>query len=155
MNKVNLRKTLNVFLEMNDSDDIPMCSEIKALGFKAYDAERIVAFLPIAFCRVALSHKFDIEFADVYRIKNSDDEFSFQNEPVYKAAIELGSHIYHHEEDLAESFNTIAMRSSEFNVVNQALNNGTDIAGAKLSAPLYFGYKTLGKKQSVLSKLFS
>ena len=155
MNLDNLRKILPIFLKMKDSDDIPVCNEIEAQGFKAYDAERVTAFLPSAFCRIALSHKFDIQFPDTYKVQHLDDEFSFRDEPIYKAAIELGSHIYHHEQDLAESFNAIVMRSSEFNVVNQAMNSGTDISGANLSAPLYFGYKTLGKKQSVFSKFFS
>lgn len=155
MNRDKLKEVIPIFLEMKDSDDIAICNEIVAHGYKTEEAERISAFLPSAFCRIALGHKFDVEFPDTYKVQNQDGEFSYKEESIYKAAIELASHIYHNEPDLAEIFNSIVMRSSEFNVVNQALNEGAELSGAKLSAVVYFGYKTLGKKRGVFSKFFS
>ena len=63
MNQNKLKGIISIFLEMEDSDDIALCKEIAALGFKVAEAERVSAFLPSAFCRIALSHKFDVDFS--------------------------------------------------------------------------------------------
>jgi len=154
MNIDNLRRILHVFLEMQDSENNEVIKELKTYGFNTYDAERLVAFLPIAFCRVALKHRLNINFPREYEVANLGDKFKFNDESVYKAAVELGSHIYNHEQNLAESFNAISLRSSEGHAVCKAVESGVDLSVAQIATPSFFGYKTLGKTQSLLSKFF-
>ncbi|WP_308364879.1 MULTISPECIES: hypothetical protein [unclassified Microbulbifer] len=150
-----IKEVLPVFLEMKESDDIEISEALKDQGLKLEDAERVSAFIPSAFCRIALSHKFNLGFPDTYCIEGKEDEFSYKEEPIYKLGIEMASEIYHNEPELAEVFNCIVTRSSEFNSVNNALNAGADIEGANYSPTNYSGYKTLGKKRGLFSKVFS
>ncbi|MCM0148647.1 hypothetical protein KCN56_08740 [Photobacterium galatheae] len=150
-----IKEVLPVFLEMKASDDMAISDALKAHGFKIEDAERISAFLPSAFGRIALSHKFNLGFPDTYRVNGKEDEYSYKEEPIYKLGIEMASEVYHNEPELAEVFNSIVTRSSEFNAINNALNDGFDIEGGNFSPTNYSGYKTLGKKRGLFSKIFN
>ncbi|AXN34771.1 hypothetical protein [Vibrio coralliilyticus] len=155
INREQIKEVLPVFLEMKESDDIEISEVLKAQGLKLEDAERVSAFFPSAFCRIALSHTFNLGFSDTYCIEGKEGEFSFQEEPIYKLGIEMASEIYHNEPQLAEVFNCIVARSSEFNTVNNALNAGADIEGANFSPTNYSGYKTLGNKCGLFSQVVS
>jgi hypothetical protein len=150
-----IKDVLSVFLELRESDDSAISDKLKSQGLSLQDAERVSAFLPSAFCRIALSHKFDLGFPDSYKVEGQEGEYLYKDEPIYKLGIEIASDIYHNEPELGEIFNSIVTRSAEFNTVNNALNDGADIAGANLSATNYFGYKTLGKKRGIFSRVFS
>lgn len=150
-----IKGVLAVFLELIESDDSTISHKLVSQGLSLEDAERVSAFFPSAFCRIALSHKFDLGFPNSYKVEGHKGEFPYKNEPIYKLGIEIASDIYHNEPELGEIFNSIVTRSAEFNTVNNALNDGADITGAKLSATNYFGYKTLGKKRGIFSRIFS
>ena len=155
IDQAKLREVIPVFLEKKDLDDIEISQAIETMGVSLSDAERISAFLPSGFCCIALSHKFDLGFPDSYMVHDQKEDFYYKDEPIYKMGIELAAEIYHNEPELGEVFNSIVTRSAEFNVINQALNEGAEIAGAALSPTSYFGYKTLGKKRGIFSKVFS
>ncbi|QSP94016.1 hypothetical protein LPB19_12540 [Marinobacter salinisoli] len=146
---------LPVFLELREKDDSAISVDLEQRGLSRDDAERVLAFLPSAFCRIALSHKFDLSFPDTYKVEGLEGEFPYRDEPIYKLGIEIASQIYHGEPGLSEVFNSIVTRSAEFNTVNSALNEGAELAGASLSPTNYFGYKTLGKKRGRFSRFFS
>lgn len=150
-----IREILPIFLELKGQEDSAISERLERQGLSLGEAERISAFFPSAFCRIALSHKFDLNFPDSYEVEGQEDKFSYKDEPIYKLGIEIASDIYHNEPELAEVFNSIVTRSAEFNSVNKALNDGAEIAGASLSVINYFGYKTIGKKRGLFSRLFS
>lgn len=139
-----IKELLYLFVELKDMDDTGIARALNDAGLELEYAERVSAFFPSAFCRIAICHKYQIDFPDTYRVEWSDSEFEYKNEEVYKLAIELGATIYHNEPELAEIFNSIVTRSAEYNTVSRALAAGSDINGAKLSPTLYFGYDTLG-----------
>ena len=141
MDRKKFKEITAVFLEMEESNDIEISDEIEKRGFSKEDAERISAFFPSAFCRVAFSHDFDLHFPNEYKVQGRDGEFSYKNERIYKLAIELASDMYHNDAQSAEIFKSIVSLSAECNVVNKALNGNAEIAGAKISAVVYFGYK--------------
>ncbi|WP_076589219.1 hypothetical protein [Vibrio ostreicida] len=155
MNREKLKEIVPIFLKMKDSDDFEISKAIEKLGLSVEDSERISAFIPSAFCRIALSHHIDVEFPNSYKVEGLEGEYSYNDEPIYILGIELASVIYHNEPELAEVFNSIVTRSAECNVINNALNEGAELAGASLSATNYFGYDTLGKKHGALSEAIS
>lgn len=150
-----IKEVLPVFLEMRERDDSAIIEKLTSQGLSLEDAERISAFLPSSFCRIALSYKFNLSFSDSYKVEGQEGEFPYKNEPIYKMGIKIASDIYHNEPEFGEVFNSIVTRSAEFNAVNSALNEGADLAGTNLSATNYFGYKTLGKKRGLFSRLLS
>ncbi|TLX45067.1 hypothetical protein C1E24_20925 [Pseudoalteromonas phenolica] len=155
INREKIKSVLSVFLELKKQNDSDISDRLESQGLSIFEAERVSAFLPSAFCRIALSHKFDLGFPDTYKVQGVEGEFPYKEEPIYKLAIDIASEIYHNEPELSEVFNSIVTRSAEFNTINKALNEGAEIAGACLSATNYFGYKTLGKKRGLFSKVFS
>ena len=150
-----IKNVLSVFLELKDQNDSDISDRLVSQGLSLFEAERVSAFLPSAFCRIALSHKFDLCFPDTYKVQSVEGEFPYKAEPIYKLAIDIASDIYHNEHELSEVFNSIVTRSAEFNTINNALNEGAEITGASLSVTTYFGYRTLGKKRGLFSKVFS
>ncbi|WP_339386762.1 hypothetical protein [Vibrio caribbeanicus] len=149
-----IKEVLPVFLQLREQNDLFISNRLEHQGLRLDEAERVSAFLPSAFCRIALSHKFDLGFPDSYKVEGQNGDFSYKDEPIYKLGIEIASDIYHNEPELGEVFNSIVTRSAEFKAVNNALNKGAEIAGASLSATHYFGYKTLGKKRGLFSRVF-
>lgn len=150
-----VKNILPVFLELRDQSDSDISDRLESQGLSLSEAERVSAFLPSAFCRIALSHKFDLGFPDTYKVQGVEGEFPYKAEPIYKLAIDIASDIYHNEPELSEVFNSIATRSAEFITINKALNEGAEITGASLSATSYFGYRTLGKKRGLFTKISS
>lgn len=155
IDKYKLKEALPIFLKLRELDDSTLSKAIEECGYAKETAERIAAFLPSAFCCVALRHHFDIRFPESFTIQGSKKEFFYKEEPIYKLGIELASEIYHHQPELSEVFNSIVARSAECNAINKALNAGAEVSGSSLSPTNYFGYETLGKKRGILSKLFS
>ncbi|SFD75485.1 hypothetical protein [Pseudoalteromonas denitrificans] len=155
INSQMLENVLPIFFEHQGCEDTVITQNIKRLGLSLKESERITAFIPSAFCRVALSEQLDIEFLDSYKVNNLEKQFSYSDEPIYQTAIELASEIMNYKPELSEIFNSIVVRSAECNVINKALNEGADITGNSLSPVIYFGYKTLGKKQTLFDKLLN
>ncbi|MDK2594012.1 hypothetical protein [Pseudoalteromonas obscura] len=149
-----IKDVLPVFLEYKDQSDSDITDRLTHHGLNLTEAERVSAFLPSAFCRIVLGHKLDLNFPNTYKVYGKEGEYAYSEEPIYKLAIDIASEIYHNESEFADIFNSIVARSAEFNVVNQALNKGSEITGSSLQATTYFGYKTLGKKRSLLSRIF-
>ncbi|GGC00583.1 hypothetical protein GCM10011352_28430 [Marinobacterium zhoushanense] len=155
IDQAKIKEILPIFLELKDSGDAHICKAIEELGIERETAERISAFFPSAFCRVALADHLQVEFPDSYMINGSDKLYPYKEEPIYAMGIELASIIYHHEQELSGIFNSIVTRSAECDAINRALNAGEGISGSKLSPIRYFGYKTIGKRRNVFSRLFS
>ena len=154
IDKYKLKEILPTFLKMKDLDDSALCKAIEEFGCGKECAERIAAFLPSAFCRIAFSHHFDIRFPESYTIDGAKKEIFYKEEPIYKIGIELASEIYHHQPELSEIFNSVVTRSAECDAINKALNAGAKLSGSRLSPTNYFGYETLGKRRGIISKLF-
>jgi hypothetical protein len=155
INKQIIEKILPIFLNLKSSDDSAISKAIEESGIDKENAERITAFLPSAFARVAFSHKFDINFSETYTVDGLKKSYSYNEEPIFKLGIELAIEIYHQKSELAEIFNSVVTRSCECDAINMALNSGENISGSKFSSIDYFGYETIGKKRGLFSRLFS
>lgn len=118
-----------------------LCNE----RFTLEESERLVAFLPMAFARVVISHLAKVSFKTDYRIKETGKIASLMDEPIFVEASKLAIESYHSDLMARETFSAVAARSAEFNAVNTALNGGVDINGASFNTVEVFGYKTFGK----------
>ena len=143
-----------IFLNASEEDgDLVRIVEQK--GYKTVDAERYVAFMPIAFGRVVINRIGKVSFSSLYKIKENSRVYSLEKEPIFCMATDLAIKCYEQGIVDKEVFSAIATRSAELNAVDKALNAGDDINGAEFAPIFLFGYKTLGKKKRWFSHLYS
>lgn len=103
-------------------------------------ARRLIDWIPEAFGCVLLPHVADIVLPTTFSAKAADGtwkDFPFDREPIFGLAVQIGMAMYH--ENSRGVFSAVAKRSSMVDGVNQALNAGDSLAGAKMS-----GLKMLG-----------
>jgi len=154
MNVDDLINLASVFVDAPD-DDEALTKIVENRGYKIDLAERFVAFMPLAFGRVVISKIGDVSFTSNYKVKEQNQEFALNEEPIYCLAYKLAIESYEKGIIEREIFSAIATRSAELNSVNKALNAGEDINGAKFSTILLFGFNTLGKPKSWFRRIFS
>jgi hypothetical protein len=136
-------------------DDEALTKVVESKGYKKELAERFVAFLPIAFGRIVIAQIADVSFTLNYKVKETSNEYSLTNEPIYNLAHDLAVESYEKGRITREVYSAIALRSAELVAVNKALNAGEDINGANFSTIVLFGYKTLGKSNNWFRSIFS
>ncbi len=154
MNTEELISLSGIFVGASD-DDTELVESLEKRGYAQAVAERYVAFMPIAFGRVIISQVGNVGFSSLYKTSESSKEFNLNEEPIFTLASDLAVQSYEQGILEQEVFSAIASRSSEFNAVNKALNDGGVIYGATFAPVLLFGYKTLGKTKGFLRGLFS
>lgn len=93
-------------------------------------ASRHVAMIPLAFGRVLLD-KLGVTYAATAII--DDREVSLADDPVYCTALAHARVVHDHGGDM---FRALALRSSEIDAVNQALNRGSQPGDLILSPPV-------------------
>jgi hypothetical protein len=150
-----LKKAVVIFAKNYSDDEQKITSAIVEGGFSLSDAERVTAFSPLAFARVALGRKFNVKFSNSFRVKDSDQVGVLEDEPIYKLSLIIAKDALDNESLDPDVFNCLARHSSEFGALNKALNDGADVVGAKFGDPIFFGFKTLIKKKGFFGGLFS
>lgn len=120
-----VRSALPVFHAHPDAADGELVEFLTAAGVPA--AERVVAFLPIAYGRRLLDGLVELPATFVA----GDHEHRLTDDPIYAAADDLAR-----TEATKADVGTIGMRSAEVSVVSQALNAGSNPADLLLSPPI-------------------
>lgn len=147
MNKKDILKLFKLFLEYQHLDDIALVSQLQQEGFSQPDAERCVAFFPIAFGRVVIEKLAKVNFSQHYKLKEELYEFEhpLAEEPIYQMAFKLATEGFNRSKVKVEVFQVIINRSAEVIAVNKALNQHMDVDGSNLNL-VFWGYQTMGKK---------
>ena len=120
-----------------DADDQELAEELMGLGLSRDQAERVVAFVPIAFGRQLLSSS-EATFSDTYEIHDSDTgrriRGTFGAEPLYRLAVRYAAE---HSED--EAVILIGERSAEVDAARKLLPKGASLArsNAVFTEPLF------------------
>jgi hypothetical protein len=120
-----VRSALPVFHAHPDAADGELVEFLKAAGVPA--AERVVAFLPIAYGRRLLDGL--VELPATFLVGGREHRLT--DDPIYAAADHLAC-----TEATKADVGAIGMRSAEVSVVNQALNAGSNPADLLLSPPI-------------------
>ncbi len=147
MNKKDILKLLDLFVEYQHLDDIALVAQLQQEGFAQADAERCVAFFPVAFGRVVIEKMAKVNFSQHYKLK--EELYAFEHplaeEPIYQMAVKLATTGFDRSKVRAETFQVIINRSAEVMAVNKALNQHVDVDGSNLNL-VFWGYQTLGTK---------
>ena len=125
-----IHKAIPLLAAGQDDDDI--VHSLTASGVAAPLAERVIAFVPLAFGRVLLSG-LGIRFSDDYLLPKADGTMvtlPLKGQPVYTAARANALWM-----KTGQDFGPVAMRSSEFSAVNNALNAGSQPDGLVAGPP--------------------
>lgn len=69
MNKKDILKLFDLFMQYQHLDDIELVTQLQQQGFSLPDAERCVAFFPIAFGRVVIEKLATVNFSQHYKLK--------------------------------------------------------------------------------------
>ena len=121
-----IEQSLDVFYENQQADDEQIFYSLKQKGWDEITCSKIIAFVPIAFCRLLL-HSSGVSFSEYYIIMQSDTKVKqkkrLDSEPFFKIAFNIA--ILKSKACDQNYFMSVATRSSEFNVVNSALNRGS------------------------------
>lgn len=146
MNKKDILKLFDLFVEYQHLDDMALVSQLQQEGFSLPDAERCVAFFPIAFGRVVIEQLAKVTFSQHYTLKEElyQHEYPLAEEPMYQMALKVATQGFNRSKVRAEVFQAVINRSAEVIAVNKALNQYVDVDGAKLNLVLW-GYQTLGQ----------
>lgn len=146
MNKKDILKLFDLFMEYQHLDDIALVEQAQQTGFSLPDAERCVAFFPIAFGRVVIEKLGKVNFSQHYTLKEELYQFEhlLADEPIYQLALKVATQGFNRSKVRADVFQAIINRSAEVNAVNKALNQHGDVDGATLNL-VFWGYQTLGK----------
>ncbi len=127
-------------------DDGDLINMLMEAGHPREFAERLVAFLPIAFGRVVIAHIGEMDLSDEYLVTETNSRHSLLNEPVYTSALAFATGAYQSGILSRDCFSAVATRSAELSAVNRALNKGADLHGASMGPVVLFGYETFGRE---------
>ena len=142
MNKADLISHAAIFLEFPESDETGLIAELEKRGLTKYDAERLVAFLPIAFGRYLIAKKVYVNNADQVLIHETGQACALSSEPVYRAAVEIAESNQAGPIMPNDLFEEIAFRSAEVIAVAQAMEQGVNLHGATFQPVELWGYTT-------------
>jgi hypothetical protein len=144
----------DVFLNADHKDDQQLVSNLLLRGVRLEAAERLVAFLPIAFGRVVLRALAPMNLSESFLIEETGKLHPLKGEKFFHDAEVLARDSYQTGLPSKDVFSSIALRSPELSAANNALNAGVPIDKAVLSPVVLWSYKTLGTK-SLFGRLFS
>ena len=97
---------------------------------------RLVDWIPEAFGFVLLPHVADLILPTTFTAKSKDGswhEFAFDREPIFGQAVTIAADLYRDGPRMV--FSATAKRSKMLGLVNDALNEGRSLTGAKIAGP--------------------
>src|SRR4051812_46655537 len=119
-----VRFAIAAFSANPKADDQTIGDTLVKVGLSLSLANRLVAFLPLAFGRVALARLTDPpRFAQTFVMHGLTGEHPLDREPLFVQALEAAR-----TECNREEMSAVGMRSSEVAAVNNALNAGAKLA---------------------------
>jgi hypothetical protein len=133
-----LSKAVAKFRSSPRSGDAEIHRMLVAEGFEPAIAGRLVEFLPMVYCRLMLEGS-GVRFSKTYQRRFADGKISpeklLSSEPVWKSARAFA------QNELDRGVSTkdlmaVAMRSSEFDTINQLSSGGSDLKNVVLTPAL-------------------
>ena len=118
-----------------------MESQVLALAPDAMTARRLIDWITEAFGFVLVAHiNAKIILPTTFMARRANDQWvslQFEVEPIFGTALKMAQHIFHNGP--SDLFQTIALRSSMVNTINNALNSSADLDGAVMSPTALLG----------------
>jgi hypothetical protein len=109
--------------------------KLKADKVEDMVARRLCSFVPEAFGVVAVGHMpKKVIFPATFGAPDKQghlEEFPFSSEPIFEQAKKKGETMY--LENPRQAFDAVSARSSVMEIINEAMENGTDYEGAELA----------------------
>jgi hypothetical protein len=128
---VDVSRAIALIARMADSDDDAIVDALVSLGASNPRANRLVAFIPMAFVRVLL-RSMPIRFPETARLYDPDTdsvlpgELRLSDEPIFVEASRLAEEALTHGTLTRAGFEAVAFRSAEAHVINQLLKSGSE-----------------------------
>jgi len=135
---VAVERALPAFEQVRTGDWSGLEAAVVEAGVPAPLASQVLAFMPIAFGRALLDGMgigFSPEYAIADAASGSRPAGLLADHPVYAAAAARAAGMMQRQE-AGDAFAAVAVWSSEFSAVNQALNAGSDPADLEAAPPL-------------------
>jgi hypothetical protein len=95
-------------------------------------AKALYCFIPIAYCRLFIP---ELRYPDTFVVVDKGS-FPFAKEPVFLAVQKAASERLAQPEAAEKAMNILA-RSSDFDAINQALNNGSSLKDLEPGPPVF------------------
>lgn len=118
-------------------------TRVRALTSDDITARRIIDWIPEAFGRELISRlPAKIIIPETFSAKTANDRWvslKLVQEPIYTAAFAIAQKMFQQGGAEQELHMEVAFRSSSVDMVNNALNAGTDLDGACVSGPALIG----------------
>ncbi len=134
-----LQRTISI-LGDGDRRDTEVDIAVGRFAADRMTVRRLVDWIPEAFGFVLLPYVADVVLPTTFSVKAADGRwkhFVFEREPLFADAVQLGAAMY--REDPRGMFSHIARRSSVISAVNESLDTGASLTGAKVSGPALLG----------------
>ncbi|UTY59839.1 hypothetical protein [Massilia sp. erpn] len=142
MEKGELIRWTEIFMTLREHEDGELVKMLVGHGLPLESAERLVAFLPIAFGRRVIRQLGAVKFSDSFSIRDKVGLFQLSEEPIYRMAVEVAESISDYPGVSREAFSAVALRSAELSAANKALNAEESIDGAEFGPVVFWGYDT-------------
>lgn len=128
-------KSIEIFRDNKHEDNNGIIRKLIEIGIKEPLANRLVNFVESAFCR-AMYEDSDITFHHFYVFFDSKGRMSepqlLVDEPVFTEAYKIArAELSKRKND--QSFLTIASRDAEYKVIQQCIENGSDLKNVELA----------------------
>jgi hypothetical protein len=136
-----LLRLTSVFEKHASNGDEVLVGALMEEGVTRIDAEKIAAFLPMAFARVIL-RRLGAKPSSTISAKTRDGlwiEVALAEQPIFVEAEALAADAFSTGAVPRGLYLAIAARSGELNAANNALNEGVDIRGSSIHAALCTG----------------
>lgn len=133
-------------MTLREHEDRELVKVLVGSGLPLGSAERLIAFLPIAFGRTVIRKLGTVKFSDSFSIQNKVGLFQLSNEPIYRMAVEVAESISDYPEVSRDVFSAVALRSAELSAANKALKEEESIDGAEFGTVVFWGYDTFHSK---------
>lgn len=140
-----VKKTIKVFLKNTQEDDEAIVKKLIELGIEEPLANRLVNFITTAFCMVMYENT-EVNFQYSYFFFDEKGNVSepqlLIDEPVFAEGYKIAKNQFS-EEGLNESYLSIASRDAGYKVIQQFVENGSDLKNVELAPmgiynPSYF-----------------
>ncbi len=115
--------------------------ELTLFGFSPIEAEKFFFFIPLAFGRKILTILGMAAFPNECLIDTVDKKqfkIFLNDESIYICAVNMADKSFSENYLPVEIFQPVSLWSSELNVANEALKQGSDIKGGTFAIPIFF-----------------
>lgn len=131
-------RTLEAYANTAPGSEDDIVNRLCSSGVPRVVAERLIALVPLAFGRVLISHMAKVEFPTTVVLEARDGSqrsCDLSKDRLFASALEIAVVMYH--DGPRHLFQAAAIASAELSAVNQALNAGSKLEGARFREPSF------------------